>query len=180
MFRALFLLFLVVPIVEIALLLKVSDIIGGAATLAWVIITAYFGAKFVKQQGLNTLADVQRQTAQGQLPGAAIFSGVCLLIAGVLLLTPGLMTDALGFLLLVPAVRTALANSLMQQAAAKVQSGQAQFVYQSYSESHTRQGQTYEHQADEMRTSNSATSDRHTASQRPSLDVIEGQFERKD
>ena len=120
MFKALFILFIVIPIVEIALLLQVSEVIGGWSTLALVIITAFIGAKLVKQQGIHALGNVQQQMAQGQMPAQDLFAGLCIIIAGVLLLTPGVMTDALGFLLLTPAVRSGLAKNLMAQAQAKM------------------------------------------------------------
>lgn len=123
MFRILFLLFIVVPIIEIALLIQVSDVIGGFATIALVIVTAIIGAKCVKQQGLGAYTNVQQQMAQGQLPGEHIFTGLCVIIAGVLLMTPGIMTDVLGFLLLTPAVRRSLSKALLAQASVKVQSG---------------------------------------------------------
>lgn len=123
MFRILFLLFIVVPIIEIALLIQVSDVIGGFATIALVIVTAVIGAKCVKQQGLGAYSNVQQQMAQGQLPGEHIFTGLCVIIAGVLLMTPGIMTDVLGFLLLTPAVRNHLSKALLAQASVKVQSG---------------------------------------------------------
>jgi UPF0716 protein FxsA len=135
MFRALFILFIVIPIVEIALLLQISDVIGGWSTLALVVITAFIGAKLVKQQGVNALGNVQQQMAQGQMPAQDLFAGLCIIIAGVLLLTPGVMTDALGFLLLTPAVRSRLAKNLMTQAQAKMtNSSQSSFYYSSHTQ----------------------------------------------
>ena len=93
MFRFLFLLFILVPIVEIALLIQVSEVIGGFATIALVIVTAIVGAKLVKQQGMGAIQNVQLQMAQGQMPAKELFTGLCVIIAGVLLMTPGIMTD---------------------------------------------------------------------------------------
>lgn len=112
MSRILFVLFIVVPIVEIAMLIQVSEVIGGWTTVLLIIITAYVGAKMVKQQGLQTIAKIQQKSAQGQIPGEELFSGVCILISGVLLVTPGIATDVIGFLLLTPAVRKKMAQQL--------------------------------------------------------------------
>lgn len=124
MFRFLFLLFLVVPIIEIAMLIQLSKVIGGWETIAIVILTAYFGAKLVKQQGLETVQSIQAKFGQGQIPGKELFTGVCVLISGVLLVTPGIMTDIIGFLLLTPVFRDQLANHLKDKFHSNIQNGQ--------------------------------------------------------
>ncbi|MFC3033486.1 FxsA family protein [Pseudoalteromonas fenneropenaei] len=153
MFRLLFLLFIAVPIVEIALLIQVSEVIGGWATIALVIATAVLGAKLVKQQGTQALRSVQGEMARGQMPAKELFDGLCVVIAGVLLMTPGIMTDALGFLLLTPLVRAKLAAGLMRQATV-----------------HVARGAAYSH------TSHYSTE----RSQPQQNSTIEGEFERKD
>ncbi|MFT5164066.1 MAG: UPF0716 protein FxsA [Alteromonadaceae bacterium] len=115
MFRILFMLFLVVPIVEISILIQLSEVIGGWPTILLVIITAYLGAKMVKQQGLQTVQQIQQKSASGQLPAEELFSGVCILISGVLLLTPGILTDVFGFLLLTPVVRQRMVSMLKKK-----------------------------------------------------------------
>jgi UPF0716 protein FxsA len=135
MFRFLFVLFIIIPIIEIALLIQVSNVIGGFSTIALVVITAILGAKMVKTQGMGALQNVQTQMAQGQMPAKELFTGICVVIAGVLLLTPGIMTDVLGFLLLTPAIRNKLAAGLASQAtvrmSASMQQGQSPFAQQS-------------------------------------------------
>ncbi|MEI8704840.1 FxsA family protein [Pseudoalteromonas sp. B62] len=126
MFRFLFVLFIIVPIIEIALLIQVSDVIGGFATIALVVITAILGAKMVKQQGMSALQNVQTQMAQGQMPAKELFTGICVIIAGVLLLTPGIMTDVFGLLLLTPAIRNKLAAGLASQATVRMSTGMQQ------------------------------------------------------
>jgi UPF0716 protein FxsA len=137
MFRFLFVLFIIIPIIEIALLIQVSNVIGGFSTIALVVITAILGAKMVKTQGMGALQNVQTQMAQGQMPAKELFTGICVVIAGVLLLTPGIMTDVLGFLLLTPAIRNKLAAGLASQAtvrmSARMQQGQSPFAQQSVS-----------------------------------------------
>jgi len=110
MFKFLFLLFIVIPIIEIALLMQIGAWIGLWPTIAIVIVTAWLGAKNVKQQGLSTLNSLQTKVAQGQAPSEEIISGLMLLIAGVLLVTPGFTTDIFGLLLLIPAFRKSIAN----------------------------------------------------------------------
>lgn len=124
MFRFLFLLFILVPIIEIALLIQVAEVIGGFATIALVIITAIVGAKLVRTQGMGALQNVQSQMAQGQMPAKELFTGLCVIIAGILLLTPGIMTDVFGFLLLTPAIRNKLAAGLASQATVRMSAGQ--------------------------------------------------------
>ena len=140
MFRFLFLLFILVPIVEIALLIQVSEVIGGFATIALVIVTAIVGAKLVKQQGMGAIQNVQLQMAQGQMPAQDLFSGLCVVIAGVLLVTPGIVTDIFGFLLLTPFIRNKLAAGLASQATVRMSSqanqGSAHFQYQSKTTTH--------------------------------------------
>ncbi|GAA58258.1 UPF0716 protein ytzA [Pseudoalteromonas sp. BSi20652] len=126
MFRFLFVLFIIIPIIEIALLIQVSDVIGGFATIALVVITAILGAKMVKTQGMGALQNVQAQMAQGQMPAKELFTGICVVIAGVLLLTPGIMTDVFGLLLLTPAIRNKLAAGLASQAIVRMSAGRQQ------------------------------------------------------
>jgi UPF0716 protein FxsA len=137
MFRFLFVLFIIMPIIEIALLIQVSDVIGGFATIALVVITAILGAKMVKTQGMGALQNVQTQMAQGQMPAKELFTGICVVIAGVLLLTPGIMTDVFGLLLLTPAIRNKLAAGLANQAtvrmSASMKQGPSPFAQQPHS-----------------------------------------------
>ncbi|WKE65029.1 FxsA family protein [Gallaecimonas kandeliae] len=112
MFGRLFLLFLIVPFIEISLLIKLGGIIGVVPTVALMVITAVIGARLVRQAGFATWAEAQRRLAAGEVPGQQICEGLLLLIAGVMLLTPGLLTDLAGIVLLVPSVRGKLAAKL--------------------------------------------------------------------
>ncbi len=104
-FRALLLVFLLVPIIEIYLLIKVGSWIGALPTVLLVIGTAVAGAFLVRSQGFYAWRRVELAMARGELPALPMMEGMMLLVAGALLLTPGFFTDAVGFLLLVPAVR---------------------------------------------------------------------------
>ncbi|OEF29415.1 FxsA family protein [Vibrio rumoiensis] len=115
MFPILVILFICVPIIEIALFIQVGGLIGLWPTIAIVLITAFVGASLVRSQGIQTLMSVQSRLQQGELPAQQIIEGVMLAVAGVLLLTPGFMTDALGMLTLLPAPRAAIAKQLMKR-----------------------------------------------------------------
>ncbi len=112
MFRILLLLFIIIPIIEISLLIHVGQWLGAMPTIAIVIFTAWLGAKYVRQQGLQTLNNVQVKMAQGEMPSDEIIIGMLLLVAGVLLVTPGFMTDIFGLSLLVPSLRQSLINGI--------------------------------------------------------------------
>ncbi len=112
-FGTLLLLFLVVPLAEIYLLIQAGGVIGALNTVALVVFTAVVGAWMLRQQGLATLRRVQQSLDRGELPETALIEGVLLLLAGALLLTPGFITDVVGFVLLVPASRVALARALL-------------------------------------------------------------------
>ena len=112
LFWILFLAFTALPLIELALLLQVHGAIGLEATLALVLLTGTTGAALARWQGLKTFARVRESMAQGRLPGQALFDGALILFAGALLVTPGVLTDAVGFALLVPAVRRLVGRGL--------------------------------------------------------------------
>jgi UPF0716 protein FxsA len=107
------LLFIVVPVVEIALFIQVGGLIGLWPTIAVIVLTALAGSALLRAQGLAVLAQARREIDAGRVPVARIADGLFLLVAAVLLLTPGFMTDALGLLLFVPGVRTAIGKKVL-------------------------------------------------------------------
>ncbi len=109
----LFILFVGVPILEIAAFIKIGGWIGVVPTLLGCVVTAVIGAFLVRLQGFTVFHNAQESLARGELPVREIANGVFILIAGVLLMTPGYVTDALGFLLLVPPVRAQIAHAAM-------------------------------------------------------------------
>ncbi|WP_438865335.1 FxsA family protein [Neptunicella sp.] len=111
----LFILFAILPIAEIALLVNVGEQIGGWNTVAIVIITAAIGSYLVRQQGLATLFQAQTKMQSGQMPGQEMAEGLLLVIAGVMLVTPGFITDTVGFLLCLPVTRPFIARAIMQR-----------------------------------------------------------------
>ena len=104
----LLLLFIAVPLVEIYLLLQVGGMIGAVPTIGLVVLTAAVGAVLVRAQGFSMILEVRRSLDAGEVPAVAIVEGIFLLVAGALLLTPGFVTDAIGFGCLVPPLRRAL------------------------------------------------------------------------
>jgi len=114
-FPILLLLFIFVPIIEIGLFIQVGGFLGLWPTIALVLITAFVGASLVRSQGIQTLMSVQGRLQQGEMPAQQILEGVMLAVAGVLLLTPGFMTDALGMLVLLPAPRAMIAKKMMEK-----------------------------------------------------------------
>ncbi len=114
MFRLLFVLFIIIPIIEISVLMQVGELLGMWPTIGVVILSAWIGAKYVRQQGLATLQSVQTKMAQGEMPSSEIVTGLMLLVAGVLLVTPGFVTDIFGLSLLVPSIRQAIAASVQK------------------------------------------------------------------
>ena len=99
------LILIIVPIIEITLFVQIGGAIGLGWTLLVILATAMLGAHAIRRQGIDALARAQTQMATGKPPVGEIVHGVLILMAGILLLTPGFMTDALGFLLLFPATR---------------------------------------------------------------------------
>ncbi len=98
-----------VPLVELYVLIEVGRSIGAATTVALVVLTAVVGAWLLRGQGLATVARMRAALEAGELPALEVVEGLILLFTGVMLLTPGFITDVLGFACLVPAIRRALA-----------------------------------------------------------------------
>ena len=112
MFFRLLLLFTAIPLIELAILVEIGSRVGLAATIALVVFTGVLGAWLAKNQGLRTLRRLQRELQQGRMPTDALLDGLMILIAGAVLLTPGLLTDLFGFTLLVPASREAVRRAV--------------------------------------------------------------------
>lgn len=126
MLLRLFLLFTLVPVAELALLIEVGSHIGVASTLAVVIITGVAGAYLARAQGLRALLRLQEAIGAARFPGDEIFDGVLILAGGLLLLTPGFLTDLLGFAALVPGTRHLIKRLLKSQVRRRVDDGSVQ------------------------------------------------------
>ncbi|WP_019026449.1 FxsA family protein [Colwellia piezophila] len=172
MFQLLFVLFIIIPIIEITVIMQVGALLGIWPTVAIVILSAWLGAKYVRQQGLATLQSVQTKMAQGEMPSGEIVTGLMILVAGVLLVTPGFVTDIFGLLLLVPNVRTAIANKVQKHI--KVNQFGAGASFQQGAS-----GNVYQHEnTTEPFTSSKFSS--HESLSHHQGETLEGEFKRKD
>ncbi len=120
MFGRLILLFIAIPLIELYLLVQVGEQIGLAATVALVVTTGILGASLARHQGLATWSRFQQESAAGRPPGQTLLNGLLILVAGAVLLTPGLLTDLTGFALLVPPIRARLVRRLERWLARRV------------------------------------------------------------
>ena len=167
--------FIGIPVIEMIVLIEVGSVIGSVSTVALVFLTAIAGVLLLKRQGLQTLITVNRKLASGELPATEILSAVFLAMAGVLLLTPGFVTDTLGFLMLVSPFRHWLADYLIRKGVTKTMAGFEQGVFV----------QRFEHfyeDADPTRHSADASVERlseHESAQSEG-ETLDGDFERKD
>lgn len=145
MFRLLLLLFLTVPIAEMAILIWVGGVIGALPTILAVALTAVVGVWLLRLQGFLTLRRVQERLQKGELPDTELLEGALLLIGGTLLLTPGFMTDILGFICLFPGSRRAICRRILDHGLLRPYpidgtSGGESFYYES-SETRSHQGE---------------------------------------
>lgn len=113
--KIIFVLFVGVPVLEIAIFIQVGGWLGLWPTVGLILLTAVLGTALLRQQGLATLARAQTAMDRGEMPMTEVIHGLFLLIAGVLLLTPGFATDLVGFLLFVPAIRLALGGYILHR-----------------------------------------------------------------
>ena len=111
----LFPIFVVMTLLEIYVLVTVGQAIGGLSTVLLVIVTALIGSTLLRQQGWSTMAKAQQSIAEGKTPALEMLEGVVILVSGVLLLTPGFITDGLGLLGLMPFTRTYFINHILEK-----------------------------------------------------------------
>ena len=117
------LLILILPLLEIAVLILVGRAIGLAPTLALVIVAALAGVTIIRLHGFSTLRRAQAVLARNELPARELFDGACVLVAGILLLIPGFVTDVIALALLVPAVRRLLRQSVWARVSIRTRAG---------------------------------------------------------
>lgn len=126
--RFLLFLFIVVPALEIGLFILAGKTIGGLATIALIIATGILGAYLAKQQELGVLRKMQEQMRSGYPPGEALIEGVCVLFGGLLLLTPGFISDITGLLLVLPPTRKMLQPALLKMLKSRISKKQI-YIY---------------------------------------------------
>ena len=110
MFFKLFLLFTLIPVIELSLLIELGSYIGILNTVIIVILTAIIGAYMVRMEGMGVMFRIQKNMQEGRFPGEELISGAMILVAGALLLTPGFFTDIIGFLMVIPVSRKYISN----------------------------------------------------------------------
>ncbi|NLX12939.1 MAG: FxsA family protein [Phycisphaerales bacterium] len=108
----LFILFTIIPLIELSILIKIGAYIGTWNTIVLVVTTGMLGAALARHQGIKTFTSIQQALQAGQLPGDRLIDALLILIAGALLITPGILTDVAGFLLLIGSTRGAVRRYL--------------------------------------------------------------------
>ena len=115
MLLKLFLAFTTIPIIEIFLLIEIGSMFGALTAVTLVILTGFLGAFLARMQGLQTLYRIQESLREGRMPSGELLDALLIVIAGLVLLTPGFLTDSAGFLLLIPATRNSIKYWLRRQ-----------------------------------------------------------------
>jgi UPF0716 protein FxsA len=126
MLARLFLLFIILPILDLTLLVKLGGSIGFWPTVVMVLLTGAAGAALARAEGLRVLGLVRREMAAGRIPGTALLDGVAILAGGLLLLTPGFITDVMGLLLLLPPSRRWVERRLRRWLESQIKAGNVQ------------------------------------------------------
>jgi len=133
------LLFIIIPLVELYLIITVGGYIGAFWTVMIVIATAVIGVNLLRMQGFNTLQRAQQSMAQGAMPAMEMMEGIVLAVGGALLITPGFLTDTLGFICLIPFTRQALIRGFIKRGSVQMHGFQSHTSYQSHFDSEQNQ-----------------------------------------
>lgn len=159
------LLFIAIPLIELYFIIVVGEAIGAFWTVMLVILTALVGVSLLRIQGMSTLMRAQQNMSHGQIPAMEMMEGIALAIAGILLITPGFITDFIGFLCLVPASRQAIIRYIMAKASVHTSFNASVGGFESHHQSSRQQ---------QGRPSESST-------ERPKVGrTIEGEYKRED
>ena len=120
--------FTIIPIIEIYLLIEIGSIFGALTAISLVILTGFLGAFMARMQGLQTLFRIQESLREGSMPSSDLLDALLIVIAGVVLLTPGFLTDSAGFLLLIPTTRNSIKSWLQRQIKLKYMSNRPEDI----------------------------------------------------
>ena len=129
MLLRLILLFTLVPLIELSLLIELGRHIGLGSTIAIVIVTGVIGAYLAKYEGFKVISGIRQELGAGKIPAEGLIDGVIILAGGLLLLTPGLLTDTIGFLALIPVTRNYLKQYLKKKFKQKIDSKEIHTFY---------------------------------------------------
>ncbi len=119
----LILIFIIVPLMEILLLIEIGSRIGTLNTIFIIILTGILGGSMMRHQGFTIIRNIQEDLSQGRMPTGELINGALVLVGGILLLTPGFFTDAVGFVLLIPATRGFIRKKIQLLIRRKIESG---------------------------------------------------------
>ena len=128
MFGRLFILFTLVPLLELYLLIKVGSHLGAEATILLIVLTGGVGALMARMQGFQVIVQIRERLREGVLPADELLAGGLIVVGGLLLVTPGLLTDAVGLALLLPFVRSRVVVWIKDFMRRKIQDGHVQIV----------------------------------------------------
>jgi len=129
-FTKLLILFIIVPVIELYVLIEVGKKIGSLSVIGIIILTGILGAYLVKSQGFMILKKIQNDIDEGILPGNSLIQGAIILVGGILLFTPGFITDIVGFIFLMPFTRKVVKNYLLKWLKGKIKEGN--FYYREF------------------------------------------------
>lgn len=129
-FTKLLILFVIVPVTELYILIEVGKKIGSLTTIGVIILTGIIGAYLVKGQGFMILKKIQNDLNEGILPGDSLIQGAIILAGGIFLLTPGFVTDIIGFIFLIPVSRRVVKKYLLKWLKGKIKEGN--FYYKEF------------------------------------------------
>jgi UPF0716 protein FxsA len=125
----LILIFTITPLIELAILIKLGTVIGLARTLLIVILTGITGAVLAKMQGIQILYKIKNEINNGVVPAGYLFDGFLIFAAGLLLITPGLLTDIIGFLILIPHTRNSFKKYLTNLIRDRIRKGEVNITF---------------------------------------------------
>jgi UPF0716 protein FxsA len=128
----LLLLFAVIPVAELLILIKIGSHIGALNTLALVVLTAVLGLMLVRLEGLRTLRQIQLSLSQGEIPAEELIDGILIFVSGILLLTPGVLTDVFALILLIPYTRMHFKRWLRRRFDRMMASGNVRLHYRDH------------------------------------------------
>jgi len=129
-FTKLLIIFVIVPVTELYILIEVGKKIGSLTTIGIIILTGIIGAYLVKSQGFMILRKIQNDLNEGIMPGDSLIQGAIILAGGILLLTPGFVTDIVGFIFLIPVSRNVVKKYLLKWLQGKIKEGN--FYYREF------------------------------------------------
>lgn len=149
MLKVFFLLFLLIPLIELYVLIQVGSVIGALPTILLTITTAIVGVALMRSQGVATMQNAQASMAVGEVPQLALMEGVFIFLGGVLLFIPGLISDAIGLLFLIPFVRRGLIRQSLKGYQAKghfrYQNSQGDYFEGEWSETNPKPHEKLQH-----------------------------------